>query len=250
MSQFCFRIVAVAGLASVVWGAGPDPAPRHVTSVVRSDPHTGKLVRTVVVTPKVVAERAVPATVVAARPAGEPASEAAVSADTGIDQLVQNAAAQHNLPAGLIHSVMKVESNFNPYAISPKGALGLMQLIPETARRFGVSNVFNPADNIQGGTKYLKYLMDLYDGDYALALAAYNAGEAAVAKYGGIPPYAETRSYVQQVYREFQKSVATQPKPASKQQPTAQQPVAEVPHGPAHIQEVIAPDGSVRYVSR
>ena len=241
-------------MASAVWAGGTDQTPRHITSVVRSDPHTGKLVRTVVVTPKVVAERAVPETVVAPRPAGEPASDAAAtpatSADTGIDQLVQNAAAQHQLPAELIHSVMKVESNFNPYAISPKGALGLMQLIPETARRFGVSNVFNPAENIQGGAKYLKYLMDLYNGDFALTLAAYNAGEAAVAKYGGIPPYAETRSYVQQVYREFQKSVAAQPRPASKQQPPAQQPVAAVPEGPAHIQEVVAPDGTVRYVSR
>jgi len=87
---------------------------------------------------------------------------------------VEQIAAEQSLPPELIHSVIKVESNYNPYAISPKGALGMMQLIPATARRFGVSDVFNPVDNIQGGARYLKYLLDLYHGNYPLALAAYN----------------------------------------------------------------------------
>ena len=102
-------------------------------------------------------------------------------------------------------AVIKVESNYNPHAISSKGALGLMQLIPSTARRFGVSDAFDPIQNIQGGAKYLRYLLDLFDGRFPLALAAYNAGEAAVARYGGIPPYAETQNYVQNVLASYTK---------------------------------------------
>jgi soluble lytic murein transglycosylase-like protein len=92
-----------------------------------------------------------------------------------------------------------VESNYDPNAVSPKGAQGLMQLIPATARRFGVSDAFNPSDNIQGGARYLKHLLELYKGDESLALAAYNAGEGAVSRYGGVPPYPETQDYVAKV---------------------------------------------------
>ena len=106
----------------------------------------------------------------------------------------------------LVDSVIRVESNYNPNAISPKGAMGLMQLIPSTARRFGVNDTFHPAQNIEGGVKYLKYLMQLYNGDERLALAAYNAGEGAVAKYKGIPPYAETQNYVYQVGKKLGQS--------------------------------------------
>jgi soluble lytic murein transglycosylase-like protein len=94
--------------------------------------------------------------------------------------------------------------------------MGMMQLIPATARRFGVSNAFNPKQNVEGGVKYLKYLMELYNGNYALALAAYNAGEGAVAKYGGIPPYAETREYVAKVealYARYRKALGQEPRP-------------------------------------
>src|SRR6266852_4513315 len=99
----------------------------------------------------------------------------------GLGCAVARIAAQNQLSPLLIHSVIAVESNYNPYAISTKGAQGLMQLIPATARRFGVSNVFNPVENIQGGARYLRYLLDLYANNYPLALAAYNAGEGAVA---------------------------------------------------------------------
>ena len=116
--------------------------------------------------------------------------------------IVERIAAEQSVPPELLHSVIQVESNYNPGAVSPKGAQGLMQLMPETARRFGVPNSFDPVENIQGGAKYLKYLLELYKGDYPSALAAYNAGEKAVAKYGGIPPYAETQNYVAQVQRE------------------------------------------------
>jgi soluble lytic murein transglycosylase-like protein len=145
--------------------------------------------------------------------------------------------------------VIKVESNYNPNAVSSKGALGLMQLIPSTARRFGVDHVFDPVENIQGGARYLKYLVDLYGADnYPLVLAAYNAGEAAVAKYNGIPPFPETQNYVIQVKNTLEKLAAAAkakraPLPAVQTAPAG-------PSGPTHVQEVVGPDGTVRYVSR
>jgi len=166
---------------------------------------------------------------------------------TGINEAVERIASEHSLPPQLIHSVIKVESNYNPYAVSVKGAQGLMQLIPDTAHRFGVRDAFNPVENIQGGAKYLRYLLDLYDGNYPLALAAYNAGEAAVAKYGGIPPYAETQNYVTQVRRQLEiakKAAAAKPQAAP---PPTPQPKGD---GPASIMEERQPDGSIRYVSR
>jgi len=166
-----------------------------------------------------------------------------------IDEAVARIATEHTLPPQLIHSVIKVESNYNPYAVSNKGALGMMQLIPETARRFGVRNVFNPVENIQGGAKYLRYLLDLFDGSYPLALAAYNAGEGAVARYGGIPPYPETQNYVILVRRQLELAKKAADKLAALQLKPAES--AEVkPEGPAHIVEVTMPDGSVRYVTR
>jgi len=166
---------------------------------------------------------------------------------TGINEAVERIASEHSLPPQLIHSVIKVESNYNPYAVSVKGAQGLMQLIPDTAHRFGVRDAFNPVENIQGGAKYLRYLLDLYDDNYPLALAAYNAGEAAVAKYGGIPPYAETQNYVTQVRRQLEiakKAAAAKPQAAP---PPTPQPKGD---GPASIMEERQPDGSIRYVSR
>jgi soluble lytic murein transglycosylase-like protein len=166
---------------------------------------------------------------------------------TGIDEAVQRIAAQQSLSPQLLHSVIKVESNYNPHAISNKGALGLMQLIPATARRFGVSDVFNPVQNIEGGAKYLRYLLDLYSENYPLALAAYNAGEGAVAKYGGVPPYAETQNYVISVRRHLEQAK----KAAAAKAAPALQPVVEAREaGPAHVVEIVQPDGSVRYVSR
>jgi soluble lytic murein transglycosylase-like protein len=159
---------------------------------------------------------------------------------------VERVAAQQSLPPELIHSVIRVESNYNPFAISPKGAVGLMQLIPDTARRFGVSNPFNPVENLEGGAKYLKYLLNRYNGDYPLALAAYNAGEEAVTKYGGVPPYPETRNYVTQVGKEI---AARTKAPATESKPQEQTAPAD-PSAPRHIVEIREPDGTVRYVSR
>jgi len=112
------------------------------------------------------------------------------------DDLIGAAAREHAVDAKLVKSVMLVESAFNPAAVSRKGARGLMQLMPETARQQGVENIFDPAQNIRGGAKHLAYLLALFDNDLPRSLAAYNAGEAAVQRYGGIPPYDETRLYV------------------------------------------------------
>ena len=118
-----------------------------------------------------------------------------------VDELVQQAGRRYGVDPKLIHAVIRQESNYNPFAVSRKGARGLMQLIPETADRFGVSDIFDPAENVAGGVKYLRHLLDLYDGDRQLTLAAYNAGEAAVERAQGIPPYPETEDYVSRVSR-------------------------------------------------
>ena len=200
-----------------------------------------------VVRSKPVVEQRVIPTVVEVRAVGSAAPGPVTPAPFNLEAAVARIAAEHELPPQLIHSVIKVESNYNPYAVSSKGALGIMQLVPETARRFGVKNVFNPEENIQGGAKYLRYLLDLFDGSYPLALAAYNAGEAAVARYGGIPPYPETRNYVILVRRQLELAR----KAAETRQAAVPAPAAEVkPEGPAHIVEVVMPDGSVRYVTR
>ena len=124
-----------------------------------------------------------------------------------------------------------------------------MQLIPATARRFGVDDAFNPIQNIQGGARYLRYLLDLYKGDYPLALAAYNAGEGAVARYGGVPPYAEAQNYVGLVRHQLELAKkAADAKAAAA--PAPAQAVEVKDNGPAHVVEIVQADGSVRYVSR
>lgn len=121
---------------------------------------------------------------------------ARISKSSRYDETIARAAAAHDLDPSLVKSVMLVESGFNPRAVSRKGARGLMQLMPATARMYGVSDVFDAGQNIEGGARYLTYLLNLYSGDLEQTLAAYNAGEGAVQKYGGIPPYDETQLYV------------------------------------------------------
>lgn len=126
-----------------------------------------------------------------------------------IDRIVLEAAALNGLDPNLILAVMKAESGYNPNAVSHKGASGLMQLIPATAARFGVTNIFDPRENIHAGAKYLRWLLDRFEGDLRLALAGYNAGEAAVESYGlRIPPYEETQNYVRTIYTNYSRVVA------------------------------------------
>ncbi|MCU1336834.1 MAG: MltE2 [Bryobacterales bacterium] len=152
------------------------------TLVVRADPRTGKLVRSV------------------APGKTSPAAKALPSID--ISEMVEKAAHDNNVDPLLVHSIIQVESNYNPYAVSPKGAQGLMQLMPPTARDLGVRNSFDPRQNIEAGVRYLKYLQDMYQDD-RLALAAYNAGPGAVEKYKWIPPYPETQDYVNRVGQQY-----------------------------------------------
>ena len=120
--------------------------------------------------------------------------------------LVEEAARVYRIDAALLHAVISAESGYNAAAVSHKGAVGLMQLMPETARRYGVENSFDPAQNIRGGAKYLSYLLQLFGNNLELALAAYNAGENAVIRHGySIPPYRETLGYVPKVLK-LQKS--------------------------------------------
>lgn len=117
-------------------------------------------------------------------------------ASTAFDESIRRHAEHNRVDPRLVKSIMLVESNFNPKALSPKGARGLMQLMPGTARRYGVQNSWDPHENIRGGTAYLSDLLGMFDGDVVRALAAYNAGEGAVQRYRGVPPYPETQEYV------------------------------------------------------
>jgi soluble lytic murein transglycosylase-like protein len=116
-----------------------------------------------------------------------------------IDAAIDQAAARHNVDPNLVRAVIKVESNFNPNAVSRKGAMGLMQLMPQTARQLRVSNPFDPQQNVDAGVRHLKQLMESYGGDVKLTLAAYNAGQGAVARSSGVPRFAETRNYVKRI---------------------------------------------------
>ena len=132
------------------------------------------------------------------------------SADKGrYGQIIRTAAERYSLDSELIRAIIKVESDFNPYAVSGKGAMGLMQLMPETAKEMEVVSPFEARDNIMGGSRYLRKLLNKFDGDLRLGLAAYNAGPNRVLEYGGVPEFPETRYYVDKVLREYGKNRAS-----------------------------------------
>ncbi len=175
----CFILIVLMLAASPILAA--DGAANRTTLVVRVDPRTGRLVR---------------------RPVAPAPFKPVKSAPPAIANLVDQSARAHGVDPLLVHSVIQVESNYDQYAVSPKGAEGLMQLTPPTARMLGVSNTFDPAENIEAGVKYLKYLQDLYKDD-RLALAAYNAGPGAVERFKNVPPFPETRHYVERVGQRY-----------------------------------------------
>jgi len=158
-----------------------------------------------------------------------PAAQAATRED--VDRWVNSASDQHRVDPDLIRSVIKAESGFNPRAVSPKGAQGLMQLMPSTANQLGVKDAFAPGENIEGGTRYLRDLLVLYNNDMAKALAAYNAGPQRVAQYNGVPPYRETHAYVARVIKDFNRTklaarAAAKPKPQAAASPAKVQEMA------------------------
>jgi soluble lytic murein transglycosylase-like protein len=137
--------------------------------------------------------------------------------------MVSAASSRNNIDPDLIFSVIRAESGFNPNAVSPKGALGLMQLMPETAALLGVQNAFDPAANVEGGTRYLSQLLARYDNNLIKALAAYNAGPERVEQYRGVPPYAETRVYVARIIRDLNRKKSAQR--STKPNPSQSRPV-------------------------
>jgi soluble lytic murein transglycosylase-like protein len=128
----------------------------------------------------------------------------AAKSPSAYDQLIARAAQRHGLPPALVKAVVKAESNFQPHALSHKGAQGLMQLMPGTAEDLGVDDPFRPEENVAGGTRYLRAMYDRF-GDWEHALAAYNAGPGTVDRFGGIPPYAETQQYVERVLHYYRR---------------------------------------------
>ena len=152
--------------------------------------------------------------------------------DTGpYVQEIRDAAERYGVPIKLVSAVIRAESGFNPRAVSPKGAQGLMQLMPTTAATLGVRNSFDPRQNIEGGVRHLRSLIDRFPNRLALAIAAYNAGEKAVVQYGGIPPYAETQDYVSKVLYFYGAVIEGGSTP------------------PSRIYQTIAPDGAVVYTN-
>lgn len=141
---------------------------------------------------------------------------------TDLSQVVNEASGRYRLDPDLVNSVIKAESGFNVRAVSPKGAQGLMQLMPGTASQLGVPNAFDPQANVDGGTRYLRELLERYNFDLVKALAAYNAGPQRVEQFGGVPPYYETRAYVARIVKDFNKKKIAQGKTAAPQNNVAQ----------------------------
>jgi soluble lytic murein transglycosylase-like protein len=151
-------------------------------------------------------------------PASRQLQPSAANIQPDLNEVVKTASGTYHLDPDLVNSVIRAESGFNVRAVSPKGAQGLMQLMPQTASNLGVQNSFDPRANVEGGTRYLRELLERYDFDLIKALAAYNAGPQRVEQYGGVPPYYETKAYVARVVRDFNKKklaakAATQPSP-------------------------------------
>jgi soluble lytic murein transglycosylase-like protein len=232
--QFCLDLVmrtAVLGslvVAGLPAAEAPAASSAHAVWVVKVDTRTGKLVRMLV----------------APKPAAGTSDE--------VRGLVVETAKNFDVNPLLVDSVIQVESNYNPFAVSPKGAQGLMQLMPATAQRFGVTDSFDPKQNIEAGVRYLKFLQDTFQDD-RLAIAAYNAGEKAVARYNDVPPYAETVSYVGKVGKKYEqaKRAAVQSKESKELEHAAKNDEGPKPEeGPRHILAYVDPEGKLHIATR
>ena len=170
---------------------------------------------------------------------GRPAEKAEAVLHGDYSGYVHRAATKYDLEPELIRAVIKTESNGNHKAVSRKGAMGLMQLMPSTANDMNVSNPFNPEENIEGGARYLKHLLDRFDGNLTLALAAYNSGPGTVERYGSVPPILETREYVKRVFSLYsgRKSYALSGMSGSPQQK------------PAPIYKIVLEDGTILFTN-
>ncbi|MEO8057764.1 MAG: transglycosylase SLT domain-containing protein [Burkholderiales bacterium] len=164
--------------------------------------------------------------VVAATPRAAPPVPV-IAAPHSIAELVKKIAPEYRVPTQLVLAIIQAESNFDIVALSPKNAKGLMQLIPDTAARFNVRNPYDPAQNIRGGTAYLRWLLAYFEGDVTLVAAAYNAGEGTVERYRGVPPYVETRAYVRKIVDAV--GALVQPFDGSATKPSAQMPLLRAP---------------------
>jgi soluble lytic murein transglycosylase-like protein len=226
--RFCLEVllgaVVLGNLSAASLPSSAASGNLRAVWVVKVDTRSGKLVRTLVAPPK---------------PAG---------ADQDMRGLVAEAAKNFDVNPLLVDSVIQVESNYNPFAVSPKGAQGLMQLMPGTAQRFGVTDSFDPKQNIEAGVRYLKFLQDTFQDD-RLAIAAYNAGENAVAKYKDVPPYAETVSYVAKVGKKYgqAKRAALNNEASAERLKTAPNSTEETPK---HILAYVDPEGRLHIATR
>lgn len=178
-------------------------------------------------------------------PARPPAPRANEIGPVDFEEVVSAASTRTNLSPDLIKSVIRVESGFNPNAISRKGAQGLMQLMPETAARMGVRNPLDPSENVDGGARYLRELLGLFSNDVVKALAAYNAGPKRVEQFHGVPPYPETVKYVNKVIRDFNQSVA--PRPGAADDSRGQNPKNTGSARPTKARAAITPSYSERH---
>jgi soluble lytic murein transglycosylase-like protein len=160
-----------------------------------------------------------------------PAPASLTTPTVNVSDAVNAASDRYRIDPDLLNSVIRQESGFKVHAISPKGAQGLMQLMPQTASTLGVSNAFDPAANVDGGTKYLRELLERYNFDLIKALAAYNAGPHRVEQYGGVPPYLETRKYVASIVRDFNRKKIAQQKTTKAASAQNQPPQAAKPNG-------------------
>ena len=200
----------------------------------------------------------------APRPAPAPALQMAAgtalegfsTGDANVDRFIVNSSNRYGVDPLLIYSIMHRESSFKKFALSHKGARGLMQLMPATAARLGVRDIFDPQQNIEGGVKYMRILLDMFDGDVRLALAGYNAGEGAVLKYGrNVPPYRETQEYVRRISQRY--ALMRDPSTARVAPRVSRTQIAKLKSAEppplvyeTHVYAVRTPDGKLRLVSQ